>query len=66
MASSGDSILKNTKIEYRVLVKLENGLTYLSKDASFNTSWANACRFILQAGCKVHSLVPYQVEVSYV
>lgn len=66
MASSDDSILKNTEIEYRILVTMDSGLTYTSNASSVNASWVKACRFILESKCKVHSLVPYQVEVSYV
>jgi hypothetical protein len=60
---SPSSILGDT---HRILVIMENGERYTSKCGSMNTSWADACRFILQAGCKVHSLVPYKLEVSYV
>jgi hypothetical protein len=53
-------------IQQRILVIMENGERYTSKCGSVNTSWADACRFILQAGCKVHSLVHYKLEVSHV
>jgi hypothetical protein len=53
-------------IQHQILVIMENGERYTSKCGNMNTSWADACRFILQAGCKVHSLVPYKLEVSHV
>ena len=62
MSESSVSIRQDTQI----LVIMENGARYTSKCGSINTSWADACRFILQAGCKVHSLVHYKLEVSHV
>lgn len=63
MALSADSILENTVFEHRILVILENGLTYTAKSGSVSSSWVQACKFILESKCKVHSLVPYKLEV---